>query len=62
MHQECTGKDWRAALALAKHNIQQNFAVVGLLEHLNATMAVLEARLPRFGRSLIKYWLSPLSL
>jgi len=46
--EECTQLGNPLALQKAKHNIDRNFAVVGLLEHLNETMTVLEHKLPRF--------------
>ena len=47
-HPECSKLGSTTALQLAKHNVEHNFAVVGVLEHLNETMAVLENRLPQF--------------
>ena len=47
-HPECSKLGSRAALQIAKYNVEHNFAVVGLLEHLNETMAVLEHKLPQF--------------
>ena len=47
-HPECSKLGSKTALQIAKHNVEHNFAVVGLLEHLNETMAVLEHKLPQF--------------
>ena len=38
----------REALARAKRNVEQAYPVVGVLEQLDATLEVLEARLPQF--------------
>ena len=46
--EECTQLGNPLALQKAKHNVDKNFAVVGLLEHMEETMAVLEHNLPRF--------------
>ena len=40
----------REALARAKRNVEQAYPVVGVLEQLDASLEVLEARLPRFFR------------
>ena len=40
----------REALARAKRNVEQAYPVVGLLEQLDATLTILEARLPGFFR------------
>ena len=47
-HPECSKLGSSIALQLAKHNVDNNFAVVGVLEHLTETMAVLEHTLPQF--------------
>ena len=51
-HPECSKLGSSVALQLAKHNVDNNFAVVGLLEHLDETMTVLENRLPQFFSGL----------
>lgn len=51
-HPECSKLGSSVALQLAKHNVENNFAVVGLLEHLEETMAVLENKLPQFFSGL----------
>ena len=42
----------REALARAKTNVEQAYPVVGVLEQLDASLRVLEARLPRFFRGV----------
>ena len=42
----------KLALQLAKYNIENYYSVVGVTSHLNLTMAVLEAYLPRFFSGL----------
>lgn len=51
--EECTQLGNPAALQKAKHNVDKHFAVVGLLEHLDKTMEVLEANLPKFFTGLV---------
>ena len=55
-HPECSKLGSRVALQIAKHNVDHNFAVVGLLEHLNETMAVLEDKLPQFFSGAKNYY------
>lgn len=44
------------ALEKAKKNIEESYAVVGVLEHMNVTLQVLEAVLPQFfGGALEMY-------
>jgi len=50
--EECSQLGNPLALQKAKHNVDTNFAVVGLLEHLNETLAVLEHKLPRFFKGV----------
>ena len=38
----------RQALARAKTNVEQTYPVVGVIEHLDDTLTVLEARIPDF--------------
>lgn len=40
------------ALQRAKENVERYFSVVGVLEELNATLSVLENRLPRFFKNV----------
>eukprot|EP00092_Neocalanus_flemingeri_P005903 GFUD01006354.1.p1 GENE.GFUD01006354.1~~GFUD01006354.1.p1 ORF type:complete len:442 (+),score=100.05 GFUD01006354.1:171-1496(+) len=54
--EECTQLGNPLALQRAKHNVDKNFAVVGLLEHLNETMTVLEYKLPRFFQGVQKLY------
>ena len=55
-HPECSKLGSKIALQLAKHNVDHNFAVVGVLEHLNETMAVLEDKLPKFFTGAQEYY------
>merc|ERR1711915_685925 len=50
--EECTQLGNPLALQKAKHNVDKNFKVVGLLEHLDETMAVLENELPMFFKGV----------
>ena len=45
---ECGQASSRRALQLAKYNVEQRFAVVGVMEELATSLAVLEDRLPRW--------------
>ncbi|XP_074035152.1 heparan sulfate 2-O-sulfotransferase pipe isoform X1 [Leptinotarsa decemlineata] len=56
-HSECLPFNTKGALERAKRAVEQHFAVVGVLEELNTTLAVLENYIPRFfdGASDI-YW------
>ena len=41
----------------AMHNVEQNYAVVGVLEDLNKTLTVLEHYVPRFFKGALNtYW------
>jgi len=51
-HPECSKLGSREALQIAKHNVEHNFAVVGVLEHLTESLAVLEHTLPQFFRGV----------
>ena len=42
----------KKALARAKTNVEQAYPVVGVLEQLDATLTVLETRLPQFFRGV----------
>ena len=46
----CTEVGSKKALARAKANVEEAYPVVGVLEQLDATLTVLEARLPQFFR------------
>jgi hypothetical protein len=48
------------ALERAKANVERYFPVVGILEELNVTLAVLENRLPYFFRGLQKIYFQDL--
>lgn len=50
--EECSELGNPLALAKAKHNVDVNFRVVGLLEHMEETVAVLEEKIPQFFRGL----------
>ena len=54
--EECTQLGNPLALQKAKHNVDKNFKVVGLLEHLDETMAVLENELPMFFKGVQKLY------
>ncbi|KAG5900428.1 hypothetical protein JTB14_029314 [Gonioctena quinquepunctata] len=56
-HSDCLPFNTKGALERAKRAVEQHFAVVGVLEELNTTLAVLENYVPRFfeGASDI-YW------
>ena len=51
-HPDCSKLGSPTALQIAKSNVEDNFAVVGVLEHLNETLAVMEHRLPQFFSGL----------
>ena len=46
----CTEVGSKKALARAKSNVEQAYPVVGVLEQLDATLTVLQQRLPQFFR------------
>jgi dermatan/chondrotin sulfate uronyl 2-O-sulfotransferase UST len=48
------------SLERAKANVERYFPVVGILEELNATLAILENRLPYFFRGLQKIYFQDL--
>ena len=48
------GRSW--ALARAKSNIDRFFPVVAVLERLDESMAVMEARLPKYFKLVSKYY------
>lgn len=56
-HPNCLPFNTQGALELAKRAVEQQYAVVGVLEDLNTTLTVLERYIPRFftGASSI-YW------
>ena len=51
-HPSCSLLGSKTALQIAKDNVEQNFAVVGVLEHLTESLAVMEDRLPQFFSGL----------
>jgi len=55
-HPECSKLGSREALQIAKHNVDHNFAVVGLLEYMSETMQVLEHKLPQFFAGASDYY------
>ncbi|KDR15463.1 uronyl 2-sulfotransferase-like [Zootermopsis nevadensis] len=60
-HQDwCTLLNEQRALETAKANVERYFPVVGILEELNATLALLEKRLPYFFRGVQKIYFQDL--
>ena len=55
-HPECSKLGSREALQIAKHNVDHNFAVIGLLEYMSETMQVLEHKLPQFFAGANEYY------
>ena len=51
-HPDCSKLGSPTALQMAKANVENNFAVVGVLELLDESLAVLEHRLPQFFSGL----------
>ncbi|XP_033124471.1 uronyl 2-sulfotransferase-like isoform X2 [Anneissia japonica] len=49
----------RTPLEMAKLNVERDFIVVGVLEELDDTFAVLEKMLPRFFTGAVEYLRSP---
>ncbi|GFG32926.1 hypothetical protein Cfor_10405, partial [Coptotermes formosanus] len=62
----CGQEEWcmtlndQRSLTRAKANVERYFPVVGILEELNATLALLEDRLPYFFRGLQKIYFQDL--
>ena len=52
---ECTELGNRAAVQKAKENVDRHFEVVGVLEHLEESLAVLENRLPAFFKGAVQW-------
>ncbi|XP_013794359.1 heparan sulfate 2-O-sulfotransferase pipe-like [Limulus polyphemus] len=50
--EECMFLNNKAALKLAKRNVLKHYTVVGILEEMNKTLKVLEARIPQFFRGI----------
>jgi len=48
------------ALKQAKGNVERYFKVVGVLENLNETLAVLESRIPRYFHGLQELYFNEL--
>ena len=46
---ECGNPQNKAALQLAMFNLEKRFAVVGVMEQFETSIAIMEAMLPRFG-------------
>ena len=46
---ECGDPQSKAALQMAMLNLEKRFAVVGVMEHFDTSIAMMEAILPRFG-------------
>ena len=46
---ECGNPGSKAALQLAMFNLEKRFAVVGVMEQFETSIAMMEALLPRFG-------------
>lgn len=58
-HEQCLQRGDRWALQKAKFNAEHEYAVIGLTEHWNTTLAVLEHYLPMFFRGARqRYWSS----
>jgi len=54
---DCTGFNTEVAMKKAMHNVEKNYAVVGVLEDMNKTLTVLEHYVPRFFKGALKtYW------
>jgi len=54
---DCTGFNTEVAMRRAMHNVEQHYAVVGVLEDLNKTLTVLEHYVPRFFKGALNtYW------
>jgi len=54
---DCTGFNTEIAMRRAMHNVEQHYAVVGVLEDLNKTLTVLEHYVPRFFKGALNtYW------
>lgn len=54
---ECTGFNTEIAMKKAMHNVEKNYAVVGVLEDMNKTLTVLEHYVPRFFKGAMDtYW------
>ena len=51
-HPDCSKLGSPTALQIAKSNVEDNFAVVGVLEHLEESLAVMEHKLPQFFSGL----------
>ena len=45
-HAQCANSSNPAALQLARHNLETRYSVVGVLEHFNTSIAVMEQYLP----------------
>jgi hypothetical protein len=52
LHKHFRSLNEQRALERAKANVERYFPVVGILEELNATLALLENRLPYFFRGV----------
>ena len=52
---ECTELGNKAAVQKAKENVDRHFEVVGVLEHLEESLAVLENRLPAFFEGAVQW-------
>jgi len=48
MEEDCSAFNSEVAMQKAKQNVEKYYAVVGVLEEMNKTLAVLEAYIPRF--------------
>jgi len=54
---ECTGFNTEIAMQRAKKHVEENYAVVGILEEMNKTLTVLEHYVPRFFKGALNtYW------
>jgi len=54
---DCTGFNTEIAMKKAMHNVEKNYAVVGVLEDMNKTLAVLEHYVPKFFKGATNtYW------
>ena len=52
-----SGFNTEIAMRRAMHNVEQHYAVVGVLEDLNKTLTVLEHYVPRFFKGALNtYW------